>query len=102
MVYLMNPVVGMLHNTKTNRWHPVIFQESSLPGPHSPSKPVRLKSVGHHTAGFDKREDALRDIEEKSQQMDPKPLVDVTEDIKWDGESIPAMVGFLTDGSLSL
>ena len=40
----MNPIWAMLHNEKTNRYHPILFHERPLPGPYSLDKPVRHKS----------------------------------------------------------
>lgn len=95
---ILNPVFGMLHNVKENRWHPILFRESPLPGPDRPDKPVRLKSVGHHTAGFPTREEAIADTEDKAPKgIAPTPRYDWTKDIPWDGEGIPTDVRFLLD-----
>jgi hypothetical protein len=99
-MFMMSPAFGMLFNTKEKRWHPILFLESPLPGPPEAGKPVRLKSKGHHTAGFATREEAVKDIETKSKEIDPKPVVDVEKDIEWDGEGIPAMTALLADNKL--
>lgn len=82
---------AMLHNTATNRWHPIYFRDGPLPGPDEPGKPRRLKSKGHHTNGFDTRELAEASMAEG-------PLKDVPYDrdavFPWDGEDIPAITWF--------
>ena len=37
---LFNPIFAMLRNTKTNRFHPILFKESPLPGPPAADKPM--------------------------------------------------------------
>lgn len=98
---LVNPVVAMFYNTKLKRWHPVIYEEKPLPGPESPDKPARHKSVGHHTDGFEKREDAMayaettaKKIVEGGMWAEVKMSVKPEYDMAWDGEDIPADVAF--------
>jgi hypothetical protein len=87
----------MLHNTKLNRWHPVLFDESPLPGPPEPGKPVRHKSKMHHTEGYDSREVAIREGTKKFTDFVPGVRFAWDEDSEWDGESIPAQVAFFTE-----
>jgi hypothetical protein len=93
---MFNPVVSMLHNVKLNRWHPILFYESPLPGPPSPDKPVRHRSKGHHTQGFDTREAALISAKDLAEKIAPESIGPVSlaleADFPWDGEDIPAMV----------
>jgi len=98
---LVNPVVAMIFNAKLKRWHPVIYYESPLPGPESDSKPVRHKSKGHHTTGFEKREDAVAEAEKIAKQIveqgmwtECKLSLKPEYDLPWDGEDIPADVAF--------
>ena len=55
-------VWGMLMNTATGRWHPILFR----PAP-APSGDVhgfeRYRSKGHHTEGFDTEPAARADID---------------------------------------
>lgn len=100
---MLNPIVGMIHNQKADRWHPVIFREAPLPGPPEPDKPVRHKSAGHHTEGFETREAALESVPELAarleEQSGQKPKLALEKDFPWDGEEIPAMVVyFACDG----
>lgn len=97
---LFNPAFAMLFNVKDKRWHPILFTESPLPGPPEEGKPIRLKSHGHHTTGFETRELALAGIKEASGKLDVQPIVDVREDIPWNGEDTPAMVAFLDGDKL--
>jgi hypothetical protein len=96
-MFFLNPIFGMLHNTKDKRWHPILFVESPLPGPPEPGKPVRLRSKGHHTVGFATREEALASIVEKAPQVEPPAASDTEKDIEWDGDGVPALVAFLSE-----
>jgi len=98
---MINPVHAMLHNTLTNRWHPILFSESPLPGSPDADKPIRHKSRGHHTAGFDTREEALKWIDENKSKT-PGSRLCLDKDFDWDGIDIPAMVVFFAerDGKL--
>lgn len=92
----LNPVYAVLHNTKLNRWHPILFAESPLPG--NPRNLVRHKSRGHHTNGFESREEAIANAKEGAAQIACTRFV-LQADIPWDGEGIPAMTAyFLGEG----
>lgn len=100
MSALFSPIVGLLHNVKLNRWHPVVFRESPLPGPPGPDVPVRHKSHGHHTGGFETRNEALASAREMAVELVTthtaigKVSLALDADFPWDGEGIPAMVRF--------
>lgn len=98
---IFNPIFGILHNTTTNRYHPITFGEKPLPGGPDADKPVRHKSLGHHTEGFDTREQALRWIDENKGKI-PDSRLCVDKDFDWDGADVPAMVVFFSerDGKL--
>jgi hypothetical protein len=86
---MLNPIVCMLHNTATHRWHPILFVESPLPGD---SKLIRHKSKGHHTQGFDSQEAANQCAKEWAAQVNARLLLD---DVgEWNGAEIPAAVRF--------
>lgn len=91
---LFNPIIALLLNTKTNRWHPIVFVESPLPGPHTPDKPIRHKSKMHHTGGFDTREEA--EAEAKNEIAPKLEIVrlELETVFEWDGNDIPAMTHF--------
>jgi hypothetical protein len=79
----------MLHNTATNRWHPILFVESPLPGD---SKVIRHKSKGHHTEGFATQAAANESAEALATQTQARLLL---EDVgEWDGLEVPAAVRF--------
>ena len=98
---MFNCIVAMLHNTKTDRYHPIFFYESPLPGPPSKDKPVRHKSKMHHAGGFDTREEAMVSIDDpKFEEQFGKLARCLDEDMEWDGEGVPAMVKFFSkDGT---
>ena len=78
---------GILHNTATDRWHPISFRMAPMPGPDG-YKAGRYKSVGHHTEGFATQEDAVAWVK-------GQPRMDLYDDVwDWDGLEIPAMVVF--------
>jgi hypothetical protein len=93
-MFLINPVIAMLHNVKLNRWHPLVFEENPLPGP-SPSV-IRHKSKMHHTSGFESREEALKSIPELKEQCNAHKEC-LAKDIPWDGDGIPTMTAFFTE-----
>ena len=98
---MFSPIIGMIHNERLDRWHPVIFEEKPLPGPSHPDKPVRHKSKGHHTEGFSSREEAVAYIENSliSKLRDSSVgeiRTSLDKDLPWDGEGIPAMVEFFS------
>jgi hypothetical protein len=95
---MFNPIVGIIHNTKKSRWHPVIFVEHPLPGPPDQNKPVRHKSKAHHTEGFPSREEALNQASGMAKKLEPEAIGTVSlaleKDFEWDGEGIPAVIVF--------
>jgi hypothetical protein len=98
---LLNPVAAILFNTKTKRWHPIFYRKSPLPGPDAPGKPVRHRSLGHHTEDFATRPEALQSIEETVKRVieahkAPSVALALAEDqdMAWDGQDIPADVAF--------
>jgi hypothetical protein len=91
---LFNPIIAMLHNSGANRWHPIVFVESPLPGPHTPDKPIRHKSKMHHTGGFATREEAEANAKDDLAPKIEGPRLELATVFEWDGEGIPTMVHF--------
>lgn len=85
----------MLYNTATNRWHPIVFDY--YPGPGDTTERQRLKSAGHHTAGFATEQQAWDAINEIAEQHGFS-VKSVT--YQWDGKDIPSMVAWLINGEL--
>lgn len=94
---IINGTFAMLKNTATGRFHPIVFQEHPMPG--NSDAPVRCKSFGHHTSGFESREDAVADARKTAGEAGITRL-QLDDDIQWDGQDMPAMVGFLRDDKL--
>lgn len=98
---MLNPIIGMLHNTKDNRWHPIVFEEKPLPG-DTPA--VRYKSKMHHTTGFKSRDAALENARTecfdavRNNSFGDDPRFCLEKDFEWDGNDIPAMVVFFVNG----
>ena len=88
---VFNPLITILYNEKLNRWHPILFREAPLPGPPSPDKPIRHKSCGHHTVGFEERADAEAECRKMAEHDELHDAKIIDELIAWDGEEIPAM-----------
>lgn len=79
--------IGMLHNTETNRFHPILFHESPRPS----GGPMRSKSSGHHTVGFDTREEALKYIDTDLGTRHPGFHRCLERDFPWDGTTKDAV-----------
>lgn len=98
---IFNPIIALLYNAKLNRWHPILYYESPLPG--NPENLVRHKSKGHHTEGFATRDEAVASAKQLAEQLAKEECCDVPakfaleEDMPWDGEGIPASVAFFID-----
>lgn len=90
----------MLHNTGTGRFHPIFYTEAPLPGPDAPDKPIRHRSKGHHTTGFDTRAEADAYIPTLHHQLEVSSMGGVRtclrpEDLmEWDGVEVPADTAF--------
>jgi len=87
---MLNPVVAMLHNTATDRWHPILFSEFPMPGD---IRVGRHKSRGHHTVGFDTRETANVEARQIAEKAGNARLF-LDEPYEWDGTGVPALVAF--------
>jgi len=100
---LLNPIIAMLHNTTTDRWHPIVFCEAPLPSCDIGESPVRHKSSGHHTTGFATRDEALAACVAIKAQMQPEAIGDIQECLDkafpWDGDGVPAMVVFFQEAN---
>lgn len=86
----MQDIVGMLHDTANNRFHPILFSWRPQPSGEPSDTAQRYKSRGHHTVGFDTREVALVGAAELIKHVDGVPCLE--KDFPWDGEGVPAMV----------
>jgi hypothetical protein len=89
---MQKPVIATLRNSKTGRWHPILFREEPLPGPAP--EVVRHKSRGHHTEGFESQEAA---DDHSRNELAPRvegARLALDTVIEWDGEGIPAVVHF--------
>jgi hypothetical protein len=80
---------GILLNTATQRFHPIIFREAPMPaGADDNWSHQRYKSLGHHTVGFDTLEEAQAYIKSDARLFDSGAVWE------WDGIDIPAMVSW--------
>lgn len=85
----MSYPTGLLKNTKTGRWHPILFRPAPLPGGGDAGFPAqRYKSLGHHTAGFSTEEEAMAHIRQHPEMDWRGPTWE------WDGEDVPLMVEY--------
>ena len=95
---ILNPIIAMLLNTTTNRFHPILFQERPLPSSYEENSdsPVRHKSKGHHSTGFDTRVEAISECNRMAEQLkEDNPRFFLDTDFNWDeDEGIPARVEF--------
>jgi len=85
-------IFGMLQNTKTNRFHPILFRQAPMPGGADLTNQMqRYKSYGHHTEGFDTREQADAHVTLTCAQQG---CLNSGASWEWDGAEMPAMVEF--------
>ncbi len=99
-------IQGIIYNEKDKLWHPIAYREAPLPGPDTSDKPVRHKSIGHHTEGFATRDEAAADVLATTERC--KASADVVGDIRyvkkdiiWNGEDVPAASLIFGDDELS-
>ncbi len=96
----MNPfiIIGILHNQKTTKFHPIIFRYSPLPGG---ADIPRYKSSGHHTNGFVFRDEAIRECFSMAvaltERFTERIQTAIAKDIEWDGETLPAISALFTE-----
>lgn len=86
--------VGMLHNTATNRYHPILFRPGPPPSEQISDPAHRFKSRGHHTAGFDTLEEAIREVRSH------EDWIWTGRTWAWDGTGVPALVEFFSNEEL--
>ena len=95
-----NPVILLLFNTKTERWHPILYWECPPPSGKL-GDCERWKSKGHHTLGFATKEEAINGeaggvMALAKNQYEKKEGGDVYYDIEhyseWDGDGTPSDV----------
>jgi hypothetical protein len=96
-LYFMQALVMMLQNTSTQKFHPIFYLESPLPGGHESEgnqKLIRYKSQGHHTSGFVDRNEALVSINteliDQIKSIGYTPTLELDQDILWNGQGVPA------------
>lgn len=77
---------GIIVNTATGRFHPIVFRRAPLPSHYSEPGPQRHKSIGHHTEGFATKDDAIAHIEAHSDWRNTGM------EWEWDGSDVPAIV----------
>ncbi len=99
VMYIVNGTVAMLKNITTGEWHPILFRDAPLPGPEFLNKPQRQRSYGHCTHGFRLRSDAIKFIDEHLGSCGLCRF-QLDEDIAWDGEGKPCLVGVLVNDRL--
>lgn len=93
-------LVMMLHNTKNETFHPIMFRDSPMPGEGTGEHLnfIRFKSIGHHTTGFKSKEIALHECSNIKDKLvkhyDPDVVINTEDFIEWDGEGSPASVIF--------
>ena len=83
----MKMPVGILRNTETDRYHPIIFRPAPMASQaDTDSGAMRHKSGAHHTEGLDTLELAQAWIAERDYCVDAGVVWN------WTGEGRPAMV----------
>lgn len=92
-VELLAPA-GILINTKTNKFHPIVFRPGYAPSSSPDDDEQRYKSRGHHTEGFETLEEAETCISETKGWR--------ATGLKWDwpGDDIPAITWWFSTSFL--
>jgi hypothetical protein len=78
---------GYLHNINTNRYHPVSFMLSPLPGGLASN--IRWKTIGHSTEGFDTLDLARESVHKEARFLEIPAVWD------WDGAVETAAMSIL-------
>jgi len=76
---------------KTEKYHPIFYFEH--PFTTAETKVTRYRSKGHHTNGFNNRDDAVNEVKNMSKQLDEQGYIVVQEienDLVWDGIGVPS------------
>lgn len=85
-------VGAILHNSKLERWHPIFFAPAPLPSEWDlEGRVCRHKSKAHHTEGFGTFEEAEAELR---RVCDQEGWTVNTTMFEWDGEGIPATIGW--------
>jgi hypothetical protein len=94
--------ISILHNIKENRFHPIYYRYSPMPGSmrdhtkgiRGQEEMVRWKSGGHHTEGFRTWAQTMEYFDNMLKKFSDRyhmPVYYDKKDIqKWDGEEVPA------------
>ena len=93
---MTNHIIGMLHNTGEDKYHPIVFLHHP-----TPSGIDRYKSKVHHTQGFSERSKAIENAETQMAEWvrnnygEPKFCLE--KDFVWDGQGVPAMIMYFAE-----
>jgi hypothetical protein len=87
--------VNLLLNTSTNRMHFIVFRPASAPSEDEKDEAHRYRSLGHHTDGFDTRDEAVAFIMAKIKEGKNWSFLDMT--WQWDGQDLPVMTFWFAD-----
>jgi hypothetical protein len=94
---MYEPIIGLLHNLKEERFHPILFLNHPTPSGMN----NRYKSKFHHNIGFATAQEAITNIKDvlvpKVEEHFGTPKLTIEKYIPWDGEDTPAMVVFFSD-----
>lgn len=98
-VVCFNPVILILFNESTERWHPILYWECPPPSANL-GDCLRWKSKGHHTSGFPTKEEAISGDEgvldlcrrQKDALVGGSVYYDTEIELAWDGADIPSDV----------
>lgn len=93
-----NPVILMLKNIVTKKYHPILFWECPPPSGNL-GDGLRWKSKGHHTTGFTDRDEAVKGAMDLVKQSHDMLVIGSVyyqlgeeNDAVWDNTEMPAAV----------
>ncbi len=102
---LLEPVVLLLKNTKTDKYHPIVYQLSPPPHSEKSESPKRWKSKGHTTDGFELNEakETANKYLKALHNGGSNPIHYSFDNIaEWNGEDVPASVCFFNVSEFKL
>ncbi len=103
-----SPVMYILQNTETKRFHPLALKKVPMMGIQLKSDPDRWKSIGHHTVGFKTVEEARKDILSHCKDLASNQMVfgpihyDLNKVVVWDGIGNPVVNAILNMDEFTL
>lgn len=108
MMIIDSPIMYILKNEDTSRFHPIALKKVPMMGIQLESDPDRWKSIGHHTKGLDTLQEAKDSVLESCKDLHASDTVigdvryDIETIIQWDGLDMPIVNAILNVNDFTL